>query len=112
MDTLRAWGSSCLGCWLAGWQLAGWLVVWVLLAGWLAGHGHPRIQRPIPWVVKGRSRGANNNLFESIQDRNKEAYKLQGYKTAGLQGLQGYKLQAYRDYRLLVGKISSTAWWP
>ena len=66
--------------WLDGSWLAGWLVVWVLLAGWLAGHGHPRILRPTPWVVKGCSRGANNNLFESIQDRNKEAYKLQGYK--------------------------------
>ena len=48
MDTLGAWGSSWLGCWLAGWQLAGWLVGWVLRAGWLAGHGHPRIQRTHP----------------------------------------------------------------
>ena len=72
----------------------------MLLAGWLASHGHPGIQRPIPLVVKGCSRGANNNLFESIQDRNKESYKLQGYKTAGLQGLQGYKITGTTSYLL------------
>ena len=41
-------GESWLGCWLAGWQLAGWLVGWVLLTGWLAGLRHPRIQRQDP----------------------------------------------------------------
>ena len=68
----------------------------MLLAGWLAGHGHPRIQRPTPLRVKGCSRGADNNQFASIQDRNKEAYKLQAarmqdyrdYKATRLQGLQ------------------------
>ena len=40
---LQAWGA--LG-WVAGgapgWQLAGWLVGCLVLAGWLAGHRDPR----------------------------------------------------------------------
>ena len=36
---LEAWRSSGLSCWHTGWQLAGWLMGWLVVAGGLAGHG-------------------------------------------------------------------------
>ena len=71
-----------------------------LLAGWLAGRpqGPQELRHHGQWRVKCSSRGADNNQFARIQDWNKEAYKIQGCKTAGLQGLQGYKATTTAGY--------------
>ena len=71
---------------------AGWLVDGLAGAGCLAGRPQvPQDLRDHGQLRESVFRGADNNQFASIQDRNKEGYKLQGRKNAGLQGLQGYK---------------------
>jgi hypothetical protein len=102
-------GKSWLGGRQAGWQLAGWLVGWVLLAGWLAGHGHTRIQRPAPRVIKFHSRGAaTNQMATGLEQGSLQATRMQDCRTTWTSRLQCYKITG--GVRLLVAKI--TAWWP
>ena len=105
MDTLRAGGSSWLGCWVAGGLAA---------AGWLA--GRPRApQDPETHSLEGKKGVPGALTTTYLQAYKTGTRKLTSYKAARLQDYRDYKatrLQAYRDYRLLVAKICFTAWWP
>ena len=76
----------------AGWPDDNLLAGGLGAAGWLAGKPQrPQNLRQHSRWVKLHSRGADDNQLASRQDRNKEAYKLQGCRASGLQGLPGYK---------------------
>ena len=63
----EAWRSSGLSCWHTGWQLAGWLTGWPMVAGagweagWPQGPQEPSTRRPGKGKVSFG--GAQNQTF-------------------------------------------------
>ena len=102
--SLEGWSSSGLSCWHTGWQLAGWLTGWLVVAGagWGWGAGWPQGPQVLRTRVRGvilRSFGGPRTRYLSrklvtihsgLGTRELSAYWKQASQPGGSQGAGGF----------------------